>query len=196
MTLNKNFLSIIIFLIPLSYIIGIAVTEFFVLLSMGVFIFNNKNKFSYLDSKIIFLFLFSFYIFLNSFFQINGEYSQNLRLSSFLHFRFVIFSLSIFYLCEMFELIKKNFFFLFLISYILIVLVDSAIQFFLGINILGLEANYARISSFFGEELILGSYLVRVLPIILFYIFYPIRRIINFLRKFFNKCIKIIFKRK
>jgi O-antigen ligase len=172
MIFNKNFLSIIIFLIPLSYIIGIAVTEFFVLLSIGIFLINNKNKILYLDLKIVFLFLFSFYIFLNSFFQIGGEYSENLRLSSFMHFRFVIFSLSIFYLCEMFELIKKRNFFLFLILYILIILIDSSIQFYFGSNIVGLKANYSRISSFFGEELILGSYLIRVLPMILFFIFY------------------------
>jgi len=172
MTLNKNYFSMIIFLIPLSYIIGIAVTEFFVLLSTTIFIISNKNKISYLNKKIIFLFLFSFFIMLNSLFQISGEYSENLRLSSFMHFRFVIFSLSIFYLCEIFELIKKRNFFLFLILYILVILVDSIIQFFYGTNIIGLQANYARISSFFAEELILGSYLVRILPVILFFLFY------------------------
>ena len=65
MILNKNFLSFVLFLFPLTYIFGIAVSEFFVLISIIIFFFFNKKKLEYLDSKIIFLFIFSLYIFLN-----------------------------------------------------------------------------------------------------------------------------------
>ena len=51
-------------------------------------------------------------------------------------------------------------------------LFDSLFQFIFGFNVLGNEIIAQRISSFFGDELILGSYLVRVLPILIWYIYY------------------------
>ena len=55
--------------------------------------------------------------------------------------------------------------------YILVVcfsalILDSYIQFFTGINIIGLPKTGARLSSFFGDELILGSYLSRLFPLL------------------------------
>lgn len=166
--IKKNNLSIILFLIPLSYVIGIAVTEFFVFLSILFFIFMNKDKYLFLDPKVIFLLLFSFYILLNAYFQIFDD----LRLASLFHFRFVIFSLSIFFFCKIHENYReKNFFLLFIFS-VLILLIDSIFQFFNGTNLLGYEIISGRISSFFQDELILGSFLVRLLPIILWFIFF------------------------
>lgn len=161
----------IIFLIPFTYIFGIAITEFFVLLSIIIFFFNNQ-KLKYIDSKIVFLFLFSLYIFSNSLFQIGGETSINLKLSSLTHFRFVIFSLSIIYFCEINELSKIRSFFLILIFPLFVIFIDAIFQFFYGVNLIGFEAHYSRISSFFKEELVLGSFLVKIFPIILFFIFY------------------------
>ena len=42
-----------------------------------------------------------------------------------------------------------------------VLIVDGYIQFFTGTNIIGLSKSGVRISSFFGDELILGSYLSR-----------------------------------
>ena len=56
---------------------------------------------------------------------------------------------------------------------------DGTIQFFFGVNIIGLEGKPNRISSFFGDELILGSYLVRLLPFFLLFF------VINFKNKSF-----------
>ena len=171
MTLNKNYLLAILFLFPFTFIIGVAVTEFIVLLCIIFFIFYNKNINIFFDVKIVFLIVFSIYIFFNSYFQIQGEYSENLRLSSIVHLRFVIFALSIYYFCQFLQLTKKKYFFYILIFFTTILLVDSNFQFFNGKNLLGYEIYSSRISSFFGEELILGSFLVRLLPIILFFFF-------------------------
>ena len=51
---KKENLKILLFLIPLSYIIGIGVTEFFIFISIIFFIFLNKDKSLFVDSKIIF----------------------------------------------------------------------------------------------------------------------------------------------
>ena len=48
-----------------------------------------------------------------------------------------------------------------------------------GVNIIGIEGRSNRISSFFGDELILGSYLVRLLPFFLLFF------VINFKNKGF-----------
>ena len=49
---------------------------------------------------------------------------------------------------------------------------DSHFQFFTGKNLLGFEIYNSQISSIFGSELILGSFLIKLLPIIIFLFFY------------------------
>ena len=57
-------------------------------------------------------------------------------------------------------------------------MVDGIVQFFLGYNIIGIpQIHGGRVSSFFGDELILGSYLVRFLPF--FLIFFIINHKLN-----------------
>jgi len=176
---NRDFinklLGILLILIPCSYIIGPAVTEFFVLLGIIHFFTINPLKKSKIfnDPIIIFLFLFSLYIFVNSYFQITGKGSANLRLSSWFHFRFVFFAISVFFICKILENYKRNYIFLFLVFFLLILTIDSIFQFFYGFNIVGLDiARHYRVSSFFSDELILGSYIVRLLPIVLWSIFF------------------------
>ena len=61
---NKQNLSLVLMLIPTSYIIGIAVTEFFVLLSILLFFIFNKDHSLYLDKKnYFFINLFFLYFF-------------------------------------------------------------------------------------------------------------------------------------
>ena len=47
----------------------------------------------------------------------------------------------------------------------LILIIDGSIQFYFEKNIIGIPKHPTRLSSFFGEELIFGSYLSRFLPI-------------------------------
>ncbi len=160
--------SLILFLIPLSFIAGIAITEFLVFLSLLILVLFNKNKLVFFDSKIIFLYIFSIYIFFNAYFQIFDD----LKLSSFFHIRFVFFSISIFFLCEVYESNKEKNFFLYFIIFLFILTSDSIFQFLNGSNFFGFEIIKGRVSSFFQDELILGSFLVRLIPIILWFIFF------------------------
>ena len=165
---NHQKFYIPLFFFPLSFIFGIVVTEVFVLLFLIFFFFNLSKADFFFDKKVIILFLFSLYVALNAMFQITDD----LKYSSFLHFRYVLFSLAIFLLYE--GLFDKNFnkkmlnIFLFILSFLLL---DSFFQFISGVNLLGYKISSNRISSFFGDELILGSYLVRLLPIIIWYIY-------------------------
>ena len=48
----------------------------------------------------------------------------------------------------------------------LIFLIDGYFQFFTGVNLLGFKINGMRVSSLFGDELIMGSYLSRLFPLL------------------------------
>ncbi len=171
MITKKDNLSLIIFLIPLSLIFGIAVTEVLVLSSILVFLINQRDKLILYNYQIIFLISFSLYICLNSILQIQGEYSENLKLSSLLHFRFVFFALSVAYLCSLYEKKKNYIFFYIFVFAIILLLTDAIFQFLNGSNIFGHKIIDGRVSSFFKDELILGSFLVRLIPFVLWLIF-------------------------
>ena len=78
--------------------------------------------------------------------------------------RIGFFSLSVWYLINHDERILKYLFYSFLIFFS-ILLADGYLQFFTGNNIFGWEIIGTRVSSFFKDELILGSYLSRLFPI-------------------------------
>ena len=166
--LNIQSLTILLFILPLSFIVGIAVTEFFFLICIISFLILNKDKSLFIERKVIFLFLFSAFIFLNTYFR----NSDDLKLGSIFYFRYVLFSLAIFFLCELLNKHKDKKYFFLLIFFLLLLLADSIFQFLSGFNILGFEIISDRVSSFFNDELILGSYLVRVMPIILWFMFF------------------------
>ena len=166
--LNIQSLTILLFILPLSFILGIAVTEFFVFSCIIFFLILNKDKSLFIDKKVIFLFLFSVYIFSNTYFRDSDE----LKIGSIFYFRYVLFSLAIFFLCELLNNYKNKKYLFLLIFCLSVLLADSVFQFFTGFNILGFEIIGDRVSSFFNDELILGSYLVRVMPIILWFMFF------------------------
>jgi len=165
---NKFFLPL--FFLPLTYVIGIAVVEVFLLFYLFYLFFNGYEK-NLVNKKIlIILFLFSTYVAVNAFFQI----PTNLKYSSIFHIRYVFLSIAVFFFFEKYSNIKfnKNLILSVFFIVILILLFDSFFQFFFGENIFGQKLFAYRVSSFFGDDLILGSYLIRLLPIILWYLFY------------------------
>ncbi len=158
------------FFLPLTYIIGIAVVEIFLFFYLFfLFIINHDKKL--IDTKlVIVLFLFSFYVGVNAFIQI----PSNLKYASIFHLRYVFFSIAVFYFFDKYSQIIKNKKLIISLFFIVIIflLSDSIFQFFVGENIFGQKLLQYRVSSFFGDDLILGSYLIRLLPIIIWYLFY------------------------
>ena len=110
---RNSYLGLMVFLLPLSFIIGSAVTETFLFLSILLFVFINREKNFYIDVKIIFLFVFALYVALNSYFLITDQYGKDLKLSSYLYFRFILFSLSIFFFCTCLDQDKHKVFHMF-----------------------------------------------------------------------------------
>ena len=186
----KNKLFFPLFFLPLTYIVGIAVVEVFLFFYLFFLFFNNNNK-KLLDQKIlIILFLFSFYIGINAFLQI----PSNLKYSSIFHFRYVIFSIAVFFFFEKYSHIKLNKNLILSVFFIIIIflLFDSFFQFFVGENIFGQKLFKYRVSSFFGDDLILGSFLIRLLPIIFWYLFY-LKTDVNLNKVYFTTFFSIYF---
>jgi len=82
------------------------------------------------------------------------------------------------------NLFKKIFIVLTIIFFLLIF--DGYLQFFTGTNIFNYEKTGVRVSSFFGDRLILGSYVIRFFPIYLaMYFFVNRQKIIKLYEKIF-----------
>ena len=176
--LTINLLSYLLFLIPIALITGPFLPDLFLVIFSIIFLFTviYRKEFSYLNNKFTYLFLF-FYIYI----LILSLTSENILLSlesSLFYFRFGIFALGIWYVLENKKNFIKQFFFVLLFIFI-IVIVDAYIQFFTGYNLLGFEKDKVRVSGFFNTELKLGSYLVRLYPIF-FAISYTLSKNNNF----------------
>lgn len=106
------------------------------------------------------LFIFYLWILICSLFSENIIFSLS---TSFFYIRFLLFSLALYFFLENDNKLAKKIFFS--ISFFFAILIfDSIFQYFANYNILGWPVyEDGRISSFFGKELILGSYFSRLL---------------------------------
>jgi O-antigen ligase len=161
LNINLLFASIIPFLI-----LGPFFPDLIVSLSVLVFLVYvvRKRKFYYFNNKpLIIFFIFCIYCILVSVFVAKDRMLS--FESSFFYFRIGVFSCLIWYLLEQDKKILNYFYYLLVISFLALI-VDGYIQFFTGANIVGLPKVGDRISSFFGDELIMGSYLSRLFPLL------------------------------
>ena len=132
---------------------------------IGNFFFSKDIKFKNEKNLVLILIvIFYFFILISS---LSSEYFKKSILTSIPYLRFIIFALVIKFL-----LIKKNFFnknlYQFYFYVILLVCIDAWFQYIFGKNILNFsQVTENRISGFFGEKLILGSFLCKIYPLIL-----------------------------
>ena len=140
--------------------------DLIVSLSSIIFLFYViKNKdFYYLNNKPFIIFIiFCFYcIFVT---LLRAEDKLLSFESSLFYFRIGLFSCLIWYLIDQDKNILKYFYHT-LITCFIVLVIDGYLQFFSGSNILGFKYSGGRISSLFGDELIMGSYLSRLFPLL------------------------------
>lgn len=165
---NYNKLSIFLFLIlPISLILSSAISTIIVsILSLyGLFMyFNQKNINNNILNIVRFLLIWSFLIIISSFASKHIFLSLE---SSLFYFRFVFFA---FFIYCFLSFVKNSYslFGYFLILTILILLVDSSLQYFSDYNLFGNKSpSDIQITSFFGYKRVLGSYLSRMSPLLL-----------------------------
>ena len=174
MILTKEYLNysriqiILVCLIPLGLIFSRFFADFFLVLVCLTFLIQSySKKNNYFNNYFFKVFLlFWTIITLKSFFSEDIFFSLK---SSLPYVRFGIFSLAIYYL---FSINQKYFYYFYLsLSFCLIILVfDGYFQYFVGENVFGYPITInkynedIRLSSFFREELILGSFISRIFP--------------------------------
>ena len=168
---NKNIMFLICIFLPFTYIAGILITELSILILTIYFLINNRNVKFFKNKLSAAFIIFSIFIAIVAIFKI-GHF--DLKISSIFYFRYILFALSIYYLFDLIEnnlVNTKNLILIIFLLY-LFIFFDSFFQFIVGKNLFGNEIINERVSSIFGEELILGSFLIKTLPIFLWLIIY------------------------
>ena len=123
----------------------------------------NINDFYYFKKKPFIIFL--LFCIISSLISLEaGNISLSIK-SSLSYFRIGVFSCFIWYLIDRDKSILIYFYYALVICFSTLV-IDGYLQFFTGSNIVGLAKSGVRISSFFGDELIMGSYLSRLFPLL------------------------------
>ena len=161
-----NFFNFIFFIIPLSFVIGPLILELSLIYISYFFLKdilrkNNFEIFNNFFSKIFFSF--STYLIISM--LIFSRYDQGLSYSL-LYFRYGIYILAIYYFLKKNELLIEKFLLIFLyLNFFLIF--DAIFQNYFGHNIFGFDQiDPYRVSSLFGDELVLGSFIHKISPLI------------------------------
>jgi len=162
---SKISINLIIVLVVPFLILGPFLPDLIVSISVLFFLYHilKKNNFYYLNNKVFKIFLLFCIIS-----TICSLESKNISLSiqsSLFYFRIGVFSCLIWYLIDKDKNILIYFYYALVICFSLLV-IDGFIQYFTGVNIIGLKKSGVRISSFFGDEFIMGSYLSRLFPLL------------------------------
>jgi len=153
-------------LLPLFLITGPFLSDLSISLISLLFIIKciQEKNFSYFKNKYFYFFiLFYFYLVLNIIFN---NFNTRSFINALFYFRFGIFVIALVYLLNLNKKLLEYFFIVSVICFSMLIF-DGFIQYFFKANIFGAALSAQnRVSSFFGDELILGSYISRLLPII------------------------------
>ena len=166
-TLNNTY-NFLLTLTPIALITGPFLPDSFASLGALIFIVITFKdilaRTIYINEFVIICFAFYFYILLRSFFV--NDILVSLEVSLF-YFRHIFFALSIVYFFLYLNNSIKFLYYSIFIS-LLIVSIDGYIQYFFKVNLLGwspVQSN--RLGGLFGNELILGSYISMLFPILI-----------------------------
>lgn len=162
----QKFPSILFILLPLNLISGPFLSDLSITLICLIYLsYCIKNKyFKYFQNRYFYIYLiFCFYLIFNSLVQ--NFNLDSLKISLF-YVRFGVFAIAVFELIKLEKKTLKYFYFSLILCFSALI-IDGYLQYFFGKNIVGWGVSYShRVSSFFGEELILGSYISRLWPIL------------------------------
>jgi len=123
----------------------------------------KNNNFYYFSKKPFIIFL-AFCI-ISSLISLEAEDISLSIKSSLFYFRIGVFSCLIWYLIDRDKSILTYFYYALILCFSALV-IDGYIQYFIGVNLSGFKISGNRVSSFFGDELIMGSYLSRLFPLL------------------------------
>ena len=154
---------------PLLLLTGPLIPELFLISAICFFCYCSikDRNYRFFNNK-YFIFFIIFYVSI-LFSTIINFYNFDLSLGGITYFRIPLFAFSIWFILEKFKFGDKKIV-IFYSVFLFFIIFDSLFQFYYGKNLLGYEVKFERISSFFGDELILGGFVLRTLPIFLIYL--------------------------
>ena len=166
-----NLLNISILLLPLTLISGPFLSDLSVVISGIILIIISVKEKNYklIFSPISNLF-FCFYLYL----LIRSLFANNIILSlesSLFFFRFILFFMSVKLIVQINKKFINSFSLIIIFSFVLL-LVSSSLQYFFMISPLNSDYIGERASGLFGTELIMGSYISRLLPLLISTLFF------------------------
>ena len=167
-----NILSGLLIAFPFILVSGTLLTNLS-MTAIGIYYLASLHKYEareFLNHFLVkLIFIFWIYLIFSSLLSINITSSLE---SSLFFGRFILFSLGTAFLITQNKKIILYFGYS-LWACLIILTIDGYLQFFTGKNILGWEKfDELRISSFFGDELILGNFMARLMPLAFFFIYF------------------------
>ena len=148
------------------------------ILSIFFLIFCIRNNY-YDKFKNIYFIIFATFCIIIIISSLLSNYVYFSLKSSLFYIRIGVFALLISYLIDNNKKILNYFYYSFIFTYAILIC-DGYYQYFQGENIIGIELYHkSRVSSFFGDELILGSFLSRTLPLFLALFFIKEKKLIE-----------------
>ena len=169
---TENTIKFLLIIFPLSLVVGPLIAEIVMNLISIMFLFKVYEKRDFkIFNKSIFYYLLLFFVIINLS-SILSIYREIIILKSLASFRYIIFIFSVFYFLQIYTNLNQIFL-KWLSLTLLVIIIDGYIQYFFGVNSFGFESyRHDRISGFFENQLILGSYLLKFLILFLSLIFF------------------------
>jgi len=157
---TDNIILFFIYLLPIFFILGNPFTNFFVIfICISLFYFKDF-EFRSIKKIIYFLIFFCLIVILSS---LNSKYIEFSLIKSSSYLRFIIFMIVFPFILKKLENRFEKIGIIFLII-IFFIIFDSLIQLFYGRDIFGIRndnlGNYYRLSGPFGDELIVGNFVL------------------------------------
>lgn len=170
--IEKNILRYIYILLPVALITGPLFPDLIVVFISLYFILNISafKKDQIFDKKFYWIFIFFYLTLCIS--SLISEYNTYSLKPSITYLRFGLFAIGTYFLISKNPDIVLKLSKVFIII-LFVLLIDSTFQFVFGHNLIGLmhEHKY-RVTSFFGKDEVLGSYIARLFPFILSLLFF------------------------
>ena len=166
LSLESKFIFFTILSLPIFAVLSIFILESILIILTLLFLkkISKSKEWFYFDNWFIkYFFLFYIYILFNSLFQ----NQQESPLSIIFYFRYILYTLSLSFFFYQSKILLDIFLKL-VLGLTILLSVDSIFQFLFGYNLVGMQIiEKWRVSSFFGDELILGSFLYKLTPLLL-----------------------------
>ena len=159
-----NILGYLIILLPIFLVSGPLLSDLAISIVAIFFLFFIRDK------KFFYNYFFIIFIIFWCLILISSSLAEDKILSfknSIFYFRFLLFSLFVWWFLENNNKALKKIYYVLLFCF-LIIIFDSLYQYINGSNILNMELVVQnRVSSFFGDELKMGAFLMRLFPVLL-----------------------------